>query len=186
MMRVGQDIEAQQNRPNRIRWLAADGTRPLSEQIAEGVLRGPEPGYDIVMANWLFDHATSLADLEAMWRNVAANLKPGGKFLGVRATNIRAPYMSVGKYGVTFTEVEEIPGPGLKYVCGCLTQPPFAFGATSMESTYSLADDIPRGLGLVDFAVIPAAETELVRNDTEFWADFVNDPNLAVVVAKKA
>ena len=86
--------------------------------------------------------------------------------------------------GATFGDIGEIPG-GVKYVCGCLTQPPFSFGCTSMESSYSLADDIAKEMGLVDFRVVPPAETEVVKGDVEFWADFLKEPNLAVVTARK-
>ncbi|KXX72789.1 Ubiquinone/menaquinone biosynthesis C-methyltransferase UbiE [Madurella mycetomatis] len=195
MLRVGRDIETRRGRRGRIRWLEGDASRPL--RIDRVTVReeddGPQRplpgdsgggGYDVVMVNWLFDHATSPEDLRAMWENVVANLKPGGRFLGVRVRSIGAEYMKDGKYGATFRDVEEIPG-GLRYVCGCLTQPPFEFGCTSMRSTFTLADDIPRELGLVDFEVIPPEETEVVKSDPEFWADFVKDPNLAVVVARK-
>ncbi|GAB1313086.1 hypothetical protein MFIFM68171_03296 [Madurella fahalii] len=180
MLRVGQDIEARLGRQGRIRWLEGDASRKALPRD----LAGGGGGYDVVMANWLFDHATSPEDLRAMWENVVANLKPGGRFLGVRVRSIGAEYMKDGKYGATFRDVEEIPG-GLKYVCGCLTQPPFEFGCTSMRSTYTLEDDVRRELGLVDFEVIPPEATEVVKSDPDFWADFLKDPNLAVVVARK-
>ncbi|KAH7130843.1 S-adenosyl-L-methionine-dependent methyltransferase [Dactylonectria macrodidyma] len=180
MMRAGQDVETQLGRQGRIRWFEADVTRPLAEQV-----NLQQEGYDIVMANWVFDHATSISDLESMWENVVAGLKPRGKFIGVRAKSVRAEYMSYGKYGVTFTEVEEIPH-GLKYKVGCVTQPPFSFEATSMESTYSLSDDIARELELVDFQVCRPEDTDIVKNDLEFWDDYIKDPNFVVVVARKA
>ncbi|KAH7142625.1 S-adenosyl-L-methionine-dependent methyltransferase [Dactylonectria estremocensis] len=182
MMRAGQDIETQLGRQGRIRWFEADVTRPLAEQVKDGVLE-PER-YDLVMANWVFDHATSISELKSMWENVVASLKPGGRFIGVRAKSVRAEYMSYGKYGVTFTEVEEIPH-GLKYKVGCVTEPPFSFEATSMESTYSLSDGIACELGLVDFRVIDPEETDIVKNDVKFWDDYVKDPNFVVVVARK-
>ncbi|KAM5374806.1 hypothetical protein ACJZ2D_006300 [Fusarium nematophilum] len=184
MMRAGKEVEAQLGRKDRIRWFEADLTRPLAEQAKDGVLQLGD--YDVVMANWVFDHATSTSDLRSMWENVFAGLKPGGRFIGVRAKGVRAEYMSYGKYGVTFTEVEEIPH-GLKYKVGCLTQPPFSFEATSMESTYSLSDDIAHELGgLADSRVVPPEETDLVKNNSEFWDDYVKDPNFVVVVARKA
>ncbi|KAK1834084.1 Ubiquinone/menaquinone biosynthesis C-methyltransferase UbiE [Podospora conica] len=182
MLRAGEAIEAKLGRQGRIRWLEADATRPLSEQIGESLRPG---GYDVVMANWVFDHATSMADLKAMWENIAANLKPGGRFLGVRVRSLHAGYMKPGKYGATFSDMEEIPG-GWKYRVGVLTNPPFDFGGTSMTETLDLVDEIPRQLGLVDFEVVPPDEAEVVKEDLEFWADFVKDPNLAVVVARKA
>jgi SAM-dependent methyltransferase len=184
MMKIGQEIEVQLGRdPSKVRWFAADLSRPLVEQEAAKELRG-EGGYDIVMANWLFDHATSLEDLRAMWGNVVTYLKPGGKFLGVRVQSIGAEYMGYGKYGCTFTDVKEIPG-GLGYKCNCLTEPPFSFDCTSMAETYTLADRIPKELGLVDFEIVKPEETEVAKGDVEFWRDFVADPNLTVVVAKK-
>jgi len=184
MMRIGADIEKQLGRnESKVRWIAADLARPLGEQDAAKELR--EGGYDIVMANWLFDHATSVEDLRAMWGNVVAYLKPGGKFLGVRVQSIRAEYMKEeGKYGCTFTDIKEIPG-GLSYKCNCLTQPPFSFDCTSMADSYTLADVIGKELGLVGFEVVKPEETEVAKGDVEFWKDFVGDPNLAVIVARK-
>lgn len=178
MMRAGQDVETQLGRQGRVRWLEADVTRPLGEQLDL-----PQHGYDIVMANWVFDHAASMLDLKNMWENVMAGLKPGGKFIGVRAKSVRAEYMSYGKYGVTFTEIKEIPN-GLKYKVGCVTQPPFSFEATSMESSYSLSDDFARELGLVDFQVCRPEDTEIVKNDFEFWGDYIKDPNFVVIMAR--
>jgi len=184
MLRAGEEVEARLGRHGRIRWAVADATRPLAGQVEEGgCLRSG--GYDIVMANWVFDHATTVAELRAMWENVVANLKPGGRFLGVRVQSVRAKYMTDGKYGATFSDIAEIPG-GLRYKVGCLTQPPFSFEGTSMESTYSLADDVPRELGLVDFQVVPARESNLVRNDADFWSDFIKDPAFTVVTANKS
>jgi SAM-dependent methyltransferase len=180
MMRAGQEIETSLGRKDRIRWFEADLTKPVTEQVD---LEKDE--YDIIMANWVFDHATSISELRSMYENVVKNLKSGGKFIGVRAKSIRAQYMSYGKYGVTFTNVTEIPG-GLKYQVNCVTKPPFSFDATSMESTYSLSDDIGKELGLVEIKAIPAEDTELVKNDREFWEDYLKDPNFVVVVAKKA
>ncbi|KAL4726552.1 hypothetical protein ACLX1H_005439 [Fusarium chlamydosporum] len=180
MMRVGQEIETRLGRKDRVRWFEANVTKPVTEQVDL-----EKDGYDIIMANWVFDHATSVSELRSMYENVIKNLKPGGKFIGVRAKSIRAQYMSYGKYGVTFTDVTKIPG-GLKYHVNCVTEPPFSFEATSMESTYSLSDDIGKELGLVEIKVALAEDTELVKNDREFWEDYLKDPNFIVVVAKKA
>ncbi len=181
MLRVGQETEVQLGREGRIRWFEADLSKPLGEQIQGEGLR--EGGYDVVMANWVFDHAASEEDLRGMWSNVVAHIKPGGRFLGVRVRSVYPPYMvkGIAKYGAWFSDIEEIPG-GVKYICGF---PGVSFGCTSMESSYSLRDDIPKKLGLVDFQVLKPEETEVVRGNVEFWADFAKDPNLAVVTARK-
>ncbi|KAH8885926.1 S-adenosyl-L-methionine-dependent methyltransferase [Thozetella sp. PMI_491] len=182
MLGIGEELESQLGRHGRIRWFEADATRPLAEQVRDGVL--PSNGYDVVMVNWTFDHSTCMEDLTGMWQNVVENLKPGGRFLGVRVQNVRAGHVSYGKYGVKYNEVDEIPG-GFKYIVEHLTEPPFSFGATSMESNYSLADEIPRKLGLIDFEVIRPEETDEVKSDLAFWDDFLRDPSFTVVVAKK-
>ncbi|KAK3319534.1 S-adenosyl-L-methionine-dependent methyltransferase [Cercophora scortea] len=178
MLRIGEEIEAKLSRKDRIRWFAADASKPLSSHL------GDSATYDIVMANWVFDHATSVQDLEGMWTNVATHLKPGGRFLGVRVKNPRAEYLAKGKYGVTFTGLEEIEG-GVKYTVGCLTEPPFGFEATSMEETLVMSDEIGKRMGLVEFATVDPREMEVVKKDEEFWGEFVEDPSCVVVVAKK-
>lgn len=177
MLRVGQSIPS----PNahRIRWFEADVSRPLSPTLG---LKGE--GYDIVMANWVFDHATSEEALTGMWVNIVQFLKPGGKFLGVRVLLPESEYKNNGKYGVTLTNWEEIPG-GWKYEIGCLTDPPFSFWGTSMRSTLDLDHDIPKRLGLDQFEVLRYEETELVKSDPGFWEELVRDPSLAVVIARK-
>lgn len=187
MLRAGEEIEKKLGRQGRIRWFEGDATRPLAEQITASGNDGLRAeGYDLVMANWLFDHATNLADLEGMWANVVSYLKPGGRFLGIRMldpyTASKSP--SSAKYGFTFSDVEAIPN-GWKYTVECWTQPPFSFEATSMQSTYTLADDIPRRLGLVDFTTVDPRETPLVKSDSQFWEDFVKEPSCTVVLARK-
>ncbi|KAK0736662.1 S-adenosyl-L-methionine-dependent methyltransferase [Apiosordaria backusii] len=183
MLRVGQELEETLGRRYRIRYLQADAARPLVEQIKTEEFKGR---YDIVMANWLLDHATSEEDLRGMWTNIASALKPGGRFIGVRVRSIRAPYLQYGKYGVIFSEYEEIPGPGWKYkVSFKLNNTPVSFEATSMESTLNLDHTIPKELGLDDFSVVPDEESKVVKEDFEYWADHLKDPSFVVVVGTK-
>jgi len=53
MLEVGIDIEAKLGREGKIRWFEADATKALHHLPLM-----PE-AYDIVMCNWLFDHASS-------------------------------------------------------------------------------------------------------------------------------
>lgn len=182
MLRMGQDFETRAGRQDRIRWFKADATKPLSEQTERGSL--PLEGYDIVMVNWTLDNATSTSGLTGMWENVLSNMKPGGRFLGLRLQNIHAKYMTYGKYGNKLIDFERIPG-GLKYKVECLTQPPFSWDTTAMESVYPLTDAIPQQLGLVDFQVMRPEETDLIRKDPKFWHDFLEDPFFAMVTARR-
>lgn len=51
MLEVGIDIEAKSGREGKIRWFEADATKALHH------LPLMPDGYDVVMCNWLFDHA---------------------------------------------------------------------------------------------------------------------------------
>ncbi|KAK0668384.1 S-adenosyl-L-methionine-dependent methyltransferase [Cercophora samala] len=187
MLLAGQNIEQSlhrspgnnNNSPPVIRYIHADATKPLSPQ-------GINQKYDVVMANWLLDHATSLDDLRAMWGNIASALKPGGRFVGVRVRCLRAGYLTQGKYGVVFSDYEPIPGPGWRYkVSFQLDGVPVTFEATSMEATLGLDHAIPEGLGLGGWEVVPLGEDPVVRGDGEYWADHVREPSFVVVVGRK-
>lgn len=187
MMESGKTIEASLGRTESIAWHEADVSRPLSTQDISASLLGPGE-YDVVMVNWTFDHAATLDDLKGMWANVAFYLKPSGRFLGVRVLGkgIRADYMKEGrgKYGVTFTDVKEIPN-GLRYQVSFVVEQVVKFEATSMEDSYTLADEIPRQLGIVDLEVVPFEEMAIVKADKEFWGEFLEEPNFGVVKGRK-
>jgi toxoflavin synthase len=185
MMQIGKDIEAISSDESRIRWLLADITKPLADQ---GVDVLPPGQYDIAMANWVFDHAHTVDDLRGMWTNIATSLKPGGKFIGVRAIapGILAEHnIKTGKYGCLRADIKPIPG-GLECKAILLTDPPFSVGVTLMEDSYKLIDDIPRRLGMIDFKTVPDAESDVVKEDLEFWQEHLSEPCFAVVTATRA
>lgn len=77
-MSAGQKIEESLGRSTKVlQWFEADVSR--SEDLARLQLRFKDEGYDIVMANWLFDHAASMDVLDGMMRSCVAYLKPGGR-----------------------------------------------------------------------------------------------------------
>lgn len=189
MMEIGQSIEVSLGRSGRIAWHVADVSRPLSTQdISTSLLRPGE--YDIVMANWVLDHAATLQDLKGMWGNVAMYLKPSeGRFLGIRVVGkgLRAGYMQEGKakYGTAIAGIEEIAN-GLRYQVSFVgTGQVIEFEATSMEDSYAFLDEIPRQLGITNLELVPLEEMEVVKGDREFWRDFLEDPEFAVVKGRK-
>ena len=183
MMQIGKGLESQVGEPSRIRWHVADASRPLVDQAADLL---PPGQYDVVMANWVFDHAHSEDDLRGMWRNIASHLKPGGKFVGIRviAPGIWATHVETGKYGAAYEDIAPIPG-GVRCKVIFRTDPPFSFGGTMMEDSYSMANAIPGGFGIADFKTIPAEESEVVKGDPEFWKEHLAEPLFAVVTATK-
>ncbi|KAK5131987.1 hypothetical protein LTR08_000407 [Meristemomyces frigidus] len=178
MLQVGQAIEARLGRPDKIRWHVGDATQAFSHLPLES------GGYDVVMANWVFDHATTRAELHDMWANVCAHIKPRGKLVNIRVTNFRSPVVTSGKYGVHFEDVEEIPG-GARYTVHYHTQPPFSHEGTSMEESYSLSAGLAEKYGFEDMLVLPPAETEVAKSDPEFYQMMVEDPNYVVLTARK-
>lgn len=95
MLNIGKGMKSPREHRGHIQWLEGDCSK-LMEHLP---LQGPG-SYDIVMANWLFDHAASIPELEGMWRNIAFYLKPGGHFVGARCGDIQAPSVMGGKYGI--------------------------------------------------------------------------------------
>ena len=183
MLQLGKDVEAKAGRQDSpIRWLLADASKPLEAQ-GVGVL--PPGQYDVVMANWVFDHAHSLEDLQGMWQNIAVSLKPGGKFLGVRVVSSgQPPEPVIEAYGLRLDEIEEIPG-GMKCRVVIKTEPPFSFGATMMEDSYKMINSVPIKLGFTNFETIPAADMDVVKENPEFWKRHLEDPLFAVITADK-
>jgi toxoflavin synthase len=175
MLRIGEDLEKSLGR-NCIRWLLADIAKPMDDF--------PLQEYDLVMANWVFDHAGSIEELEAMWINVVKYLKPGGRYFGVRVASPRSEAYREGKYGVRFKDHQDIPG-GVKYRYEIMQDPPFDFEATSMEISYSGSTEMHEKFGLHDVKTVPYEEMECIKKNPEFWELFLKDPPLAVITAKK-
>ncbi|KAI1356581.1 S-adenosyl-L-methionine-dependent methyltransferase [Xylaria sp. FL0043] len=175
MMREGQKAEAALNR-HVMRWFEGD----ISKSLEHLPLK---PHYDIVMANWPFDHADNMAVLEGMFYNIEKYLKPGGRFLGVRGGNPRAAAMQTGELGIIFKDFEDIPG-GVK----CR----YAFNSSQsdimsscMEATYSGSTLIYEKFGLVDVEIEPYENAPVVKENPELWESFLQDPGAAMVKARK-
>ena len=96
-----------------------------------------------------------------MWRNTSTQLKPGGKLVNIRATGrLDEEYAASGKYGIQF-------------------------GSHLLDKHANLSSDIDYRNGLVDLECLNAEETEVVKEDKAFWADFVKAPCMGVFTARK-
>lgn len=179
MLEIGENIETSLRGNNKkINYYEADVSKPVSHlPLRDG-------GYDIVMANWVFSFADSLELLEGMFLNITKNLKPGGRFIGVRDADPGSPYLQTGKYGASVKWVKAIPG-GVKYLCVLHSSPPIEFESSSLEVIYSGSTEMYEKFGLVDVEVVPYERAEVTRKDPEFWKDFLERPCFAVVTARK-
>ncbi|KAI2783930.1 S-adenosyl-L-methionine-dependent methyltransferase [Daldinia loculata] len=145
-----------------IGWHEGDVSKPLSHLPLRQT-------YDLVMANWVMDHAASLAELEAMWRNVAAYLAPGGRFVGVRSGD---PTGGTSREAFFF-----------RYEVA--TVPPIDIVASSWEVTYSGSTEMMDKVGLGEVETEPYENAEVVKKDLGFWELFLENPSMAVVKARK-
>jgi toxoflavin synthase len=184
MMGIGKELAEKAGVADKINWDVADASKPLMEQGVTILLGAGQ--YDIVMANWVFDHAHSFEDLTGMWANIVTALKPGGKFLGIRVTRpgIFAEYVSTGKYGCRYEDIQEIPG-GWSMMVFLLTNPPFSFGGTVMSDSADMTNEIPKKMGMTDFKLVPTEEAEIIKKDPDFWKEHLELPLFAVVTATK-
>lgn len=177
MLHIGQEIEKSLGRQS-IRWLEAD----VSKLLHHLPLLGQK--YDLVLANWVFDHATSIEMLEGMWANLSTYIKPGGRFVGVRMENPKAQVVLDGTYGVQMTDHVDVPG-GMKYRYTIRSNPPINFEAASMEVSFSGSTVMHEKYGFEDVEIEPYENAEVIFGDPEFWKRFLDEPSLAVVKARK-
>nr|AEM36075.1 putative methyltransferase [Epichloe festucae]AER26965.1 LolM [Epichloe festucae] len=198
MMRVGRDAEQAGPRRGKdiLRWYEGDVTSADLVETLPG-LRGP---YDLVIVGWTFDHAHNRAQLEAMWHNAVVRLKPStGRLLVVRNGDPRSPAVTGGRYGIRYAGHVPIPG-GFRFRDQMIrwggggqqqgTKPDqfeilADYETTALEVMYSGSHEMYHQFGLTDIRTQPYEETAAVRADPAFWAQFLENPCLAVVTARK-
>jgi SAM-dependent methyltransferase len=171
MMKIAIDFEISIGRENCVRTFEGDVSKPI-DHLQLGF-------YDVVMANWVFDHAGSMEMLEGMWSNIERHLKPGGMFLGIRSGDPRGQAFQ-GKYGVCDKNIRDIPD-GVAFTVEVLSEPPWEFEAASMGISFSGSFEMHEKYGLEDLRVLSYSNTEATRSDPEFWQVFLQDPAFAVV-----
>ncbi|KAI1481087.1 methyltransferase-like protein [Daldinia eschscholtzii] len=167
----------------KISWFLGDASKPL---FGEGGIAGLQESYDVVMANWIFDHVDNPSVLDAIWRNISTALRPGGRFVGVRACDPRAQAMVTGKYGPTCQDFVEFPG-GLYYsstIPDDLGTPVHLTNA-SLTISYTGSPEMYERYGFHKVEIEPCENTKVVQDDPEFWKIWVEDPGFVIVRAWK-
>lgn len=178
MLKLAKEAEEREGRKDVMRFFVADAVGDLSKL-------GLHDRYDVVMVNWLFDHAQSDEDLEGFWRNISRYAKPGGKFLGTRLNNPKSRSAAYEpKYGIEMREFKDIAG-GLAYKVHVHSTPELEFESTSMEKIYSGSTVMHEKFGFENVQTIKPEEMEVVKRDPAFWQLFVDDPWFSCVTARK-
>lgn len=182
MLLAGQQT-ATHHGSDRVAWHEADVSQPLTHLP----LRGGEGGYDLVMANWVLDHAGSLDELAGMWRNIGLYLAPGGRFIGVRGGDPYAACTAEGKYGMRYKDWRDVPGGGgvfFRYEVAC-ADPPIDVAASSWEVMYSGSTEMMEKVGIGEVETEPYENAEIVRGDAGFWKLFLENPSMVVMKGRK-
>ncbi|KAK8063305.1 hypothetical protein PG996_007957 [Apiospora saccharicola] len=201
--RDGEALLGDSESARRLRWFHGDATKPLfgggsyctaetgrgrKEGAGTVGVPGLSPPYDVVMANWVFDHVDKPEVLEAIWQNIAAAVGPGGRFVGVRACDPRCEAMISGRYGPTCQDFAEFPK-GLYYSSTIPStgegQPAIHLENASLEVSYSGSTEMHERHGFGDVEIEPCGELDVVRADPDFWQAWIDQPGFVVVKARK-
>lgn len=85
--------------------------------------------FDLVLAMWFLNYASTAEEQFAMWRNMAAHVKPGGRCIGIvpNFNRFSEPSSSPeGQFGSRMEVVDRFPD-GVKYQCSLSVDPPISF-----------------------------------------------------------
>lgn len=176
MLKIAEKAEEAIGRRDAMRFFVADIAGDLS-----GL--GLHEQYDIVMVNWLLDHATSDDDLEGFWKNIARFTKPGGRLICTRVHNPEtAPWER--KLGITHKNMRRIPG-GVAYQVIVHSDPVFEFEATSMDKSSSGSTVMHEKYGFDNVTAVRYEDMEIVKKDPAFWKEFLENPYCACETAVK-
>lgn len=170
----------------KIACFVADATQPLDHLNLPG--RDGNGFYDTVLVGWTLDHASTMAELEGMWHNIAKYCRPGGRLVNIRTIDPFNRHPNSSKYGVKIFDVKPIPG-GAKYFYAPVVDGKLLFTceAQAMEAHYNLnqAHSMAQKYGFDGLEKVPAMEMPCVKADPEFWQDFVNQESFCCVVGRK-
>lgn len=173
MMRLGKGYEKSIGR-DIIKWYHGDASKSL-QHLGLGQ-------YDLVIANGVFDHAHDVEELDMMWRNCALYLKPAGMVIANR-NNPKSKAAASGQYGVKLGDFEEFPA-GFSYRYRMMTEPPLEFESMALDTYFTGSREVP-GKYFEAFEVVPWEQTEVVKKDPEFWREYLEDPILYILTARK-
>ncbi|MCJ1475868.1 hypothetical protein MMC13_004532 [Lambiella insularis] len=177
------------DRAGRFSYLVGDCTTPgLLHRL--GV--PDERRFDLVHAAWLLNYAASEAELEAMWRNVASHLKPGGRFVGL-IPNLDAEHgfekpvhEDDAKYGVSMRTLERVAH-GYKVRVTAHMEPRVEFNCYVLNEgrVYERAA-AAAGMVQVEWKPVVPLPEDVERMEKGWWDGLVARPNAAVCTAVRA
>jgi SAM-dependent methyltransferase len=156
----------------------------ISYRVGDAADLGTVGAFDLVVACYLFNYARTAEELLAFARSVRANLKPGGRLVGMNNNprNALERYGSFAAYG--FSRDIELPrreGSRIRYT---FAKPD---GSTFGFDNFWLAPETYKAVfaeaGLRDFRFVDCQAKLSEGEDPAFWQDFVRDCPICGLVA---
>ena len=158
----------------------------LSYQVGDAADLGTVGAFDLVVACYLFNYAHTADELLAFARSVHANLKPGGRLVGMNDNprNALERYGSFAAYG--FSRDIELPqreGSRVRYT---FPKPDgSSFGFDNFWLSPETYQAVFAEAGLRDFRFVDCEARLSEGQDPAFWQDFVRDCLICGLVAHR-
>ena len=180
MTKIGEVAEEAAKRTGMIDFRTADCSKPL-DHLGPGFGEG---GFDMVTGVWFFNYAASREELAGMWRNVASNLKTGGRFVGMMSPFDREECLNGSrKYGIKTVFTGKVAD-GEKMHHEFDSNPKVEFDVYLLKR--ELYEGVPGEVGMRDFKSQPMTiehlPDEFERKD---WEDVMKIPYTMVITATK-
>ena len=148
----------------------------ISYRVGDAADLGAIGAFDLVVACYLFNYAQTRAQLLTFARTVHANLKPGGRMIGINDN----PRTALSRYGdhaaYGFSRIIDLPrreGSRIRYTL------PTADGKTFGFDNFWLApetyEQVFAEAGLEDFRFVDCRAELSPGQDRTFWNDFLRD-----------
>ena len=158
----------------------------ISYRTGDAATLGRSGAFDLIVACYLFNYALTRAQLLAFARTVHANLKPGGRMVGIN-DNPRTALSRYGNYAAYgFSRTIDLPrreGSRVRYTF------PTADGKTFGFDNFWLApetyEQVFAEAGLADFRFVDCRAEVPPGQDRALWGDFLLDCPLTGLVARR-
>ena len=157
---------------SRATFIRADCSSPTPLNLAEGP-------FDLVHAAWLLDYAADRQQMAAMWRMIAINLKPGGRFVGmVPNPDFNFDDPSFKQYGASYVRCEAVKD-GYRMLCTAYTDPPLAAYAYLLNRDIYSSCAYAAGMRQFQFDDVDVPE-DVPGSGTDYWDTYLRNPRTAV------
>ncbi|KAI4129244.1 MAG: hypothetical protein LQ347_003864 [Umbilicaria vellea] len=153
-------------------FVRADCSSPTPLKLADGP-------FDIVHAAWLLDYAADRQQMAAMWRMIAINLKPRGRFIGmVPNPDFDFEDPSSKQYGASYVRCEAVED-GYRMLCTAYTDPPLSAYAYLLNRDVYSSCAYAAGMREFQFDDVDVPE-DVPGSGTDYWDTYLRNPRTAV------